>query len=123
MSNKVTVYRIQDGQGRGPFKPGFSHRWVVGRPDHDNLRPWAEEVGVAFLARASKNYHFACGCQTTEHLQRWFTKEEYATLLRFGYRAVKIEADAILAETKTQLVFECQHPFHLVAEPFDLYES
>ena len=35
-----TVYRVQDADGRGPFKPGFSHQWVEERADHENLLPW-----------------------------------------------------------------------------------
>ena len=33
------VYRIQDSNGRGPWKPGFSHVWVEDRCDLVNLRP------------------------------------------------------------------------------------
>ena len=43
MSNEI--YRVQDAQGRGPWKPGFSHRWVEDRPDHYNLPPWFVEFG------------------------------------------------------------------------------
>lgn len=38
MSNTVNgkrkIYRVQDADGRGPFKPGFSRKWVIDRDDH-----------------------------------------------------------------------------------------
>ena len=33
------VYRIQDNEGRGPWKPGFSSQWVIEREDLENLLP------------------------------------------------------------------------------------
>lgn len=92
----TAVYRIQDRDGRGPWKPGFSRRWVEDRADHDVLRPWFEEFGrVDKLAIVG--FAIGCGCRTVEQLQRWFTPSEYATLLQFGYRAVRLDVGRILA--------------------------
>jgi len=98
------IFRIQDKDGRGPWKPGFSHKWIETREDHDNLPPWPLEFGRVdrqlFLGE-----HAGSGCLTLEQLQRWFTPSEYKTLLKYGYRAVKMEVNRLLAHSDIQCVF------------------
>ena len=100
----MIVYRIQDGDGRGPWKSGFSHRWVEDRPDHDNLPPWVVEFGRVDLKRFTWE-HVGSGCLTLEQLRRWFTESEYKSLLRYGYRAVRMDVDRLLGKSETQCVF------------------
>lgn len=115
-----TVYRVQDETGRGPFKPGFSHRWVESRPDHDNLRPWPVDFGQLALYAAS-GLHYGTGCRTIEQLRRWFTASEYATLHSYGYAAVKLDVDVIVAESDTQCLFARSSPLHLSVERVFIY--
>ncbi len=114
------VYRVQDGEGRGPWRPGFSHRWVEDRPDHENLLPWPMEFG-----RVDRRllYGEAAGsaCRTLEQLRRWFTPSEYRTLQRYGYRAVRLEAGRILAEGPTQCVFGRAKPLREDVKAVNLY--
>jgi hypothetical protein len=117
----MKVYRIQDKDGRGPFKPGFSHHWVEDREDHDNLKPWYEEFGPVHL---KMNFRRLGGsaCLTIDQLKRWFTASEYNTLIHHGYAAVEIEAGKIIAQSDIQCFFECHHPLNQKATPFELYE-
>jgi hypothetical protein len=64
---------------------------------------------------------FGCGCRTLDQLRRWFTKSEYATLIEFGYHAVKMDAGRILAESDIQCVFERAKPLNQGWEPIELY--
>lgn len=114
------VYRIQDSDGRGPWKPGFSHRWVEVRPDHDLLSPWYEEFGRVDQ-QATPGMHIGCGCRDVATLMRWFTPTEYRRLLGFGYRAVSMTVDRILAESVIQCVFERRLPLRQEATAIDLY--
>ena len=119
---ELTIYRIQDKDGRGPWKPGFSRTWIEDRPDHDNLTPWPFEfpgVGV----HLSRGMHNGCATRTIEQLKRWFTESEYRTLLQHGYQAVKMTATRILAESEIQCVFERSTPLRKNATPFNLYEK
>ncbi len=117
----LVVFRIQDVAGRGPWKPGFSRRWVEDRPDHDYLLPWFVEFGrVERLALVGE--HVGCGCKTLEQLRRWFLPSEYATLLRYGYRAVRMEVGRILAESDRQCVFGRSKPLSEDVMDVDLYE-
>ena len=115
-----TVYRVQAKDGRGPFRPGFSRQWVIDRPDHDNLKSWIQEFGrvdQGLLVGETAG----SGCRTLLQLQRWFTKEEYETLMNHGYFTVSLEASRILAESETQLVFTSNKPFNLDAVRVSLY--
>jgi hypothetical protein len=100
----ITIFRVQDQDGRGPWKPGFSHKWVITRPDHDNLLPWPIEFGDILKNFLPAENH-GCGCRTIKQLRRWFTHREYKTLKKFNYHAVSIDVDRIIAESNIQLVF------------------
>jgi len=117
------VYRVQDREGRGPWRPGFSQFWVIDRFDHANLRPWMDDFGdeVVDAVKASRSLRIGCGCATIDQLQRWFTHDEYATLKWFGYSAVMIVADRIVAQNDRQLVFQRKIPLSKGAVEFDLY--
>lgn len=114
------IYRIQDQDGRGPFKPGFSHKWVSERRDHENLRSWLEEFGPVHN-QLLVGEHCGCGCKSLDQLRRWFTKSEYKKLRKFGYRAVKLNPGRIIAESDTQCVFGRATPLHKGAENVRLY--
>jgi hypothetical protein len=120
---KAKILRVQDSDGRGPWRPGFSRLWVRDRADHDNLIPWPTEFGMGIIPRDTWPFgrHFGCGCRTIEQLQRWFTVEEYATLTRYGYQAVRLDVDRVIAESERQLVFQRSRPLRAGAEPFNLY--
>jgi hypothetical protein len=117
------VYRVQDTEGRGPFRPGFSHWWVEERPDHDNLVPWMQQFGHDAISRTGWPFgkHFGCACSTLDQLRRWFTESEYATLQRFGFQAVSMEVACVLRESEIQLLFQRAKPLREDASHVDLY--
>lgn len=107
------VFRVQDADGRGPWKPGFSHNWVVDRPDHENLLPSYQEFDLPQVKRSALyGAWLGTGCTTLKQLRRWFTFAEYLKLMRFGYQAVEMEVGRILAESNTQCVFERAKPLN-----------
>ncbi len=118
------IYRIQDAEGRGPWKPGFSSKWVLDREDLDNLRPWFVEFDasriLSFIGRFKRCY-FGSACANKEQLRRWFTEREYSTLLEFGYRSVKMDVDLILDESEIQLVFMRKIALGRDVETINLY--
>lgn len=118
----IPVYRMQDDEGRGPFRPGFSHRWVEPRPDRDRLRPFMEVWGPqAALERANAGFYVGCACLTIEQLRRWFTAGEYITLRGWGYRAVLLTVDELLHSDDIQSVVVRARPFSQDALTVPLY--
>ncbi len=100
------VYRVQDRDGRGPYRPGFSHRWT------DDLGPiklpFADEFGWS-LASIPKRFlpHEVggCGFRTLDQLYDWFTSRERRQLARLGYVIAYMAIDRVLAESDNQVVF------------------
>lgn len=115
----ATVYRIQDKDGRGPFKPGFSSRWVELREDHDDLVPWFVEFGRVDM-KCISGMAIGSACRTVEQLRRWFSESEYKTLKAHGYQAVEIDA-SIVAESQIQCFIQRPKQFKEDVKPFNLY--
>jgi hypothetical protein len=118
----TTVYRIQDVEGRGPWKPGFSHKWAADRSPKDYARLMFSEKQFGALQRLGI-YGMArgFGCISLDDLRLWFIPEEYKTLVGFGYSAVKIHDADVLASLKVQCFFQRALPLRIGAEIFDLY--
>jgi len=108
----MTVYRIQDKEGRGPYKPGFSHRWTDDTIDPAKRPSIMEEFGWDICKKAGANQSVGCAFRDMTQLRRWFTAEEIKKLYGFGYAITKMEADAILGESEKQLVIARNKPLH-----------
>jgi hypothetical protein len=119
----MKIYRIQDSDGRGPFKPGFSIKWSEDKSKawYLKMRGWVEEFGVDILRRQLIGSYVGSGCLTKGQLREWFTAKEYATLLSLGHEAVEVEVDRLLAQNQTQCVWEKAGSPAEGAQPFKLY--
>lgn len=116
----VTVYRVQDLNGRGPYQRGFSDVWVRGNPDDRELPAMLDEF-PGILERFTPGMWCGCGCRTIEGLRRWFIPEEYRILKRHGFHAVRMTVARIVAESDAQLVFERGQRLNQNVEPICLY--
>ena len=116
------VYRVQDADGRGPWKPGFSQVWFEDRTDEEYaaLAPWPMEV-LMQIRNAARGKAMGFACENLDQLRRWFTASEYKTLRRYGYRAVKLEVDAVLARSETQCAFVRSKPLRIGGEEINLH--
>lgn len=90
---KFTVYRIQDKDGRGPFKPGYTEKWM----DKDRtFFPKAVINQQIHIQRiADPDLHLAYVCESVEQLKKWFSPTEYEYLKKCGYSAVRMSVDTI----------------------------
>ena len=103
-----TVFRIQDADGRGPWRPGFSSAWVD--PSREYLPPPFYEEWPD-LKLKSNVLHYGCGCSSLEQLGKWFNRYELSLLSQLGFGLVTIYADKILASNDNQVVFATSVPF------------
>jgi hypothetical protein len=119
----IEIFRIQDVDGRGPWKPGFSNKWVISRDDIENLIPWPVQFDAPKILHqiVKSKMHSGCACRSIDQLRRWFTPAEYETLRKYGYEAVRMHADRILAESTIQLVFLRDMPLNEGGKVIDLY--
>lgn len=103
----VRLYRVEDQEGRGPFRPGFSHKWRS--PSGKDFPPPWIEAGISlseFQALFRPGFQGGCACRDMQQLKQWFTFTERQRLKRLGFKIVGFEPDRVLLETPTQVVFE-----------------
>lgn len=107
----MMVYRVQDYEGRGPWRPGVSGLWIqddapVGRLEETifDLMPAAD------LQRLPRDRYYGCGCRRLDDLMLWFTPLERQRLARLGYTPVQLHADAVLASSVWQVLFSRYRP-------------
>ena len=107
------VYRVQDSEGRGPWRPGFSMTWM----DDDvadrqaSLPSIIEEFGMEALEKAfsSGRYH-ATACRSMDELRNWFTPEEMRRLASFRFSIVEIRDADIVLQGERQAVIARDRP-------------
>ena len=107
------VIRVQDAEGRGPYRPGFSRQWsdAIG----PICKPWWVELGLSMAdahARMPVGYHYGCGFRSADQLRAWFTNGERKRLNRLGFQVATILPDIVFAETPTQVVFGTREPLN-----------
>ncbi len=109
MSSKL--FRVQDQEGRGPYRPGFSRFWSS--PDGPIVLPWWTELGLsmkAAFAMIPHGAHSGSAFTSLDKLDEWFLPEEQEKLDGLGFRIVRFRPDKIVAETPTQVVFAQNYP-------------
>ena len=85
----MLVYRIEDGEGRGPFTTGKSIAYTVGHKCHDGHsagdppNPSNDYHGGDLAERFCAGVHY-CGFKSKAQLRRWFRSQA-------GRRALKKE--------------------------------
>lgn len=105
----IRIIRIQDAEGRGPFRPGFSAKWL------DDVRNFSlpsviEEFPKEVRRIQATPGYYGCGCRDIDQLRTWFTPAELVRLQILGYRMVALDADEVLAESKHQVLFRRSRP-------------
>lgn len=110
----MRVFRVQDNEGRGPFKPGFSRTWCDDEfaPGQENLPPFFEEFGWDIIDRLGKpGEYYGSAVKTLGEICRWFSSTERARLSQLNYNVVSIKAHRVIAESKNQLLIARRTPF------------
>jgi hypothetical protein len=110
----TVVYRWQDADGRGPYKPGISHYWADEDHADRKLPPFFEEFGMDIIKQCQPTECMGCGFRSPEQMHAWFTPTEQERMRLMGYRFGKLVADRILAESDKQLVFARRQPLRLM---------
>jgi len=116
---KVSVYRIQDKEGRGPFKPGYTEKWLDADRTYFPKAPIREQLWIKKIA--DPDLHLAFVCETVEQLKNWVSATEYARIKEDGYSAVKITVDKIWT-LDGQAIAGRKRQYRKQAIPFTLYD-
>lgn len=106
------VWRVQNSEGRGPYKPGFSKQWLDGNSRRACV-PWWIELGLPMVAAHDSlrgNMHTGCAFETEAKAKEWFSRSELRRLSKLGYHLVQLNVDVIRYRTPTQLVVQSNTP-------------
>lgn len=109
----MRVFRVQDTDGRGPFKPGFSKNWADEQfaPGIKALPTMMEEFGWDLIEREGRaGEHFGTAVRSVDRLNAWFSPTEQRKLEALGFSIVSLIPGRILAESENQLIFARKAP-------------
>jgi hypothetical protein len=109
----MTLLRIQDKEGRGPWRPGLSKLWASDDPHaldlppvHVEFKDFARLIAFAGATRM----HIGCAVRGEEGIRRWFTLGELAKLRGLGFNIVECGRCIVLAETENQAIIASHRP-------------
>jgi hypothetical protein len=106
MNRQIIILRVQDKEGRGPFRPGMTQHWKDADYSSRVIPPtWDVEFGKFLLHGEPGTHSYGCGLRSREQLRRWFSATEEPRLHELNYRLVSLKVDRILAESENQLIF------------------
>lgn len=106
------IIRLQDKEGRGPWRPGFSKNWItdnnpfIGKPIYEDFPDFTKMVQKAH----KEGLHIGCAVQK-EKVGIWFTNEELNKLYDLDFQWVNCEKCDILGESDTQVIITSVLPF------------
>jgi hypothetical protein len=104
----AAIHRVQDPDGRGPFKPGRSQLWCA--PDRDGPPSIVDEFGLEWQAEIPTGWHAGCGFERVEQVAAWFSAEEIRRLELLGYRLVVLRGCRVLRRSPDQVLFVREPP-------------
>jgi hypothetical protein len=106
------VYRVQGVDGRGPWRPGFSERWIEADAPADRLTETIFDlVPLDGLRRLPLGFDYGCACRSLDALMHWFTPIERERLAALGFSPVRLVIDVVVVESATQLLAGRRRPF------------
>lgn len=111
------IYRVQDRDGRGPWRPGFSALWHADTTPMTG-RPITSEPGISVvIAEAHKNgLHIGCAVRG-HNMHLWFTENDLARLETFGFRIADASGCDVLLETEQQVLIGFKKPLRALPAP------
>ena len=114
--SRIRVYRVQAFDGRGPWRPGFSQRWIDGDAPADRLTETAMDLlPIEVWPSLPADMVHGSACRTLDGLMRWFTPKERAALAALGFHPVQLTVDVVHAESPWQLLVGRKQPFAIGA--------
>ena len=116
------ILRVQDKQGRGPWRPGLSEKWVdAWRTEH--LPPIYQEFPAFFAlvnAAHREGLHIGCAARGRDGLLAWFSPMELLRLHDLGFSLVDASDCEVLAETPNQIIIGSRAPLRALPSATDV---
>lgn len=108
----IPAYRVQAADGRGPWRPGWSHTWIDGDAPEGRLSETIMDLlPLPQLRALPPTMAWGCACRSLASLMQWFTPVERERLERLGFYPVRMQADVVLVESPWQMLIGRTRPF------------
>ncbi len=108
----MIAFRVQAADGRGPWRPGWSHTWIDADAPADRLVETVMDLIPVHVLRAlPSTMMYGSACRNVDALMQWFTSRERERLAACGFYPVRLNADVVLAESAWQMVIGRRRPF------------
>lgn len=104
------LLRVQDKEGRGPFKPGITIQWCQSSSRLPSILEEFPDIVEALAPFHKRGMHLGCGVRGREQLNRWFNDEELRRLSKLGYAIVSINDYEVVKESSNQVIFASKRP-------------
>lgn len=86
--SKITIYRIENSQGIGPYH-GTVKEWGCEKYIRDTITPCPQRDDIDnFIPGVHK-----CGFESMEQLENWFPLETRKQLMKLGFFVKRLEVD------------------------------
>jgi len=113
LTSVIIAYRVQAADGRGPWRPGWSHVWIDEDAPAGRLTETVMDLmPLAQLRALPPTMMYGSGCRTLDALMQWFTPIERERLKAFGFYPVRLNADVVLVESEWQMLIGRKRPFY-----------
>jgi hypothetical protein len=107
MASEGMILRVQDADGRGPWKPGVFMKWTDTERPGDTLFPpifaEIEDFHLEIARWHRRGYHIGCAVDGIEALKKWFNHREITTLRSMGYHVYDFSKADKVFTTPTQV--------------------
>lgn len=108
----AAVYRVQASDGRGPWRPGFSLRWIDAEAPVGRLSETIMDLmPISELRSLPDDMNYGCACRSLQALCDWFTPIEITRLSALGFYPVRLNVDRIIVESQWQVLVGRVRPF------------
>lgn len=108
----VIAYRVQGADGRGPWRPGFSHMWIEDDAPAGRLQETIMDLlPIERLRSLPVGFHYGCACRTLSSLLEWFTPIEMVRLSAHGFYPVRLNVDRVVVESQFQMLIARSRAF------------
>ena len=105
------LLRVQDKQGRGPFKPGFTMQWCERSHNLPSIMDEFPDIAFDVVPYHLKGMHVGVGVRGgLGRLKKWFTESELTKLNKLGYQIVVVDRYSVIRESENQVVFATKKP-------------
>ena len=116
------IMRVQNRQGRGPWMPGLSAKWVDAFRTEQHPPIYVECPDYLSHVEAAHNrgMHIGCAVRGKGKLLSWFSPMEILRLYDMGFYIADASACEVLVETPTQLIVASPRPLRLLPHAVSL---